>query len=349
MILILFATLLIAFEKLDWRFIVKAPYYFPKVGDIPFWQANVAQHSPTVLRLANSLVGSKGKIASDKLPYINWRIKSTFKISGDYYGSNGFGIFFVEDPKFTTSSVLGVAPDLKGVGLVFTSSGQSGLRQNVALVALDGKQTISRLDDFSKFRKEGCFSDYRNSFTDYTVNIIYKDGTIKASVGEKETPVDCFEYKIDIPKNYHILISAESGQNPDAHDMLNFELYDLDAKEKQKAQPDNKSDLEKLEKMEHKMDENIHKNEWHQPPINHQEVSSVKTELAAISKKLDAMDAKQLELVVAKLQKSVKDLESSGSTNIGQALSKLQDIQVEFKNEIEELKNLIMRLQVILI
>ena len=348
----LIATLF-AFEKLDWKYSIKAPYYFPKVGDVPFWTAQVSHHSPTAMRLSSSMVGSTGKIMSEKVPYSNWRINAKFRISGDYYGGQGFGIFFTEDAKFSISNTLGVASDLKGIGIVFSASDSQGLRQNAALVSLDGTP-ITRLDDFMKYKVASCFGNFRNTIKDFEVSLAYFNAKLRMDIGESKSLVECFNIAVNIPKEPKILISAESGQNPDDHDLISFELFDLDAKMKEKQVPvENKEDMDRLEKMERKIENEFHRQEKHQPPIAKQgipelqnDINGLKTTLNTITAKLDAMDGSKMDKIVEKLEKLLSTFESKNNPNIEQEANKLQSIQEAFKKEIDSLKSLILRAQV---
>eukprot|EP00834_Sanchytrium_tribonematis_P002413 NODE_74_length_24438_cov_0.900283.p6 type:complete len:368 gc:universal NODE_74_length_24438_cov_0.900283:22011-20908(-) len=355
--MLLTLILLFSFERLDWHFILKTPYFFPKVGEIPFWKTKIAQHNPLALRLANSLVGSKGHVVSGKVPYKNFRIEAQFRVTGGQYGGNGFAIYFAEDPKFDNFGPLGVAPNLKGVGIIFNGNSQSGMRQHTALVQTDGAQTIANSGDYTKYRKEGCFNNYRNSFKNYLVKLTYKESQLSLALGDSDSTIECFSVKIDLPKDHSIVIGAESSINPDDHDLISFLLFDLDAKEKDgsKAPEVSSEELKKVQEYEKKLEDQKQHAETSQPPLDKGgvtelkvEISNIKSEMAKISSKLSDFDSNKLQSLTDAIQKYSDNRGSSFGTTVdfGPALAKLQELQRDFKSEIDQLKDLIIRVQV---
>ncbi|CAG8448502.1 2092_t:CDS:10 [Ambispora leptoticha] len=224
----------------DYKHTFKKPYTYNE--SVPFFDTfGNALLAQEFIRLAPSVPNHSGAIWS-QLPntYKEWEVEFTFKIYGNYYiGGRGIGFWYTKD-RGELGPVLGSKDQWEGIGIFFETADASRNRAHPLIMAQqnDGKVIYSNLTDPDKRAFGGCYRQFRNAPSPIHVKVTYYNDTIKLAIDANNNGqhyLNCFEANdIKIPTGYYFGLSAAAeGGTPDDHDVLSFELYELNPPPKQ--------------------------------------------------------------------------------------------------------------------
>ncbi|KAG9293677.1 hypothetical protein G9A89_019014 [Geosiphon pyriformis] len=226
-------------KRHDYKHTFKKPYTYN--GTIPFFDTyGNTLLSEELIRLAPSVPHHSGSIWA-QLPndFKEWEVEISFRISGNYYvGGRGVAFWYTKE-RGQAGPVLGSKDQWHGLGIFFETADISRNRLHPVIMGHlnDGTTVYQNLTEPEKSSLAGCYRQFRNSPSPTFVKITHINNKIKVAVDANnhgQHYITCFESNdIKIPTGYFFGLSASAeGETPDDHDILSFELYEINPAEK---------------------------------------------------------------------------------------------------------------------
>ncbi|KAJ3168949.1 hypothetical protein HDU88_001276 [Geranomyces variabilis] len=223
----------------DYRQTFKKPFHMYDEQKIPFFeeQGNVIM-SPDYVRLTPSVPDSRGLIWSTRPnPHAEWQVEFSFTAYGrGYMGGEGLAFWYTKD-KGTLGPFFGAGDKWEGLAIAFDTGDQLENRYTPYVYGQmnHGDHELAHRKDYLETGFAGCFRDYRNTPAPVWARITYANQTIQLAIDMRQhgsAYVECFTHSdIKLPPNYYFGISAATeGHLADDHDVMSFEVYELNPK-----------------------------------------------------------------------------------------------------------------------
>lgn len=246
-----------------YKYSFKKPYYYYNdTNVIPNWE----HHGDVIpaldmIRLVPSVPNKMGSIWSKlQNKYDEWQAIISFRINGrGVTGSDGLALFYT-DKQLNTDTFYGSEHKWNGLAIIFDTANVDNKSHIPTINVLynDGNTLIQSQKNYNDIRKGVCVADFRNSPNPVYARITYSNRMLKIEVDlshEGKQYYECSNEKIELPKDYYFGISAKTGNsNPDDHDILSFDFYQLNPpiKENHRLRPKEEEIIE--EEGEYQMD-----------------------------------------------------------------------------------------------
>ena len=95
----------------------------------------------------------------------------------------------------------------------------------------DGSLHVSSLNDPLTRQVGSCYSFYRNTVAPVHVRVTYKANRLEVSIDTDyrgAAYVPCFSVNdVKLPEDYYFGVSSATGELADDHDVISFDVYDL--------------------------------------------------------------------------------------------------------------------------
>lgn len=167
----------------------------------------------------------------------NWELRMKFAVFGKRApGADGLALWYVaESYRQHGGNLFGNKPDFKGIGLLFDTYDNDGLRDNpsVSLVVnLDGSKTNWDHDrDFLGDATFRCNFDFRHSTVEDPVEAVLqyynKRLTLKLRMARRGVDVNCGDTLLELPIGHYFGATASTGGMVDNHDIISIEVRGL--------------------------------------------------------------------------------------------------------------------------
>jgi len=229
-------------RRFEYKLSFKGPHLVFKDGTVPFWEhSGSAIASNDQIRITPSLRSQKGRIWSKhNMSSDNWEIQVTVRINGrGRVGADGMAIWYT-DKIGHEGSVFGSNDHWNGLG-VFLDTFDNDAQQNnpyILIMTNDGTKSYDHHRDGANQQLGGCLRDFRNKPYPVTLKIEYYQKALTVHYHDGlNNDLTNFEIcsrveNIDLPKNGHFGVSAETGGLADDHDVLSFITHSISDKSK---------------------------------------------------------------------------------------------------------------------
>ncbi|KAI8601954.1 legume-like lectin family-domain-containing protein [Dissophora ornata] len=217
----------------DYKQSLKKPFMYN--GALPFW----SHHGNTFvaldfIRLSPSIPRLYGSVwRSGANEYKEWEVEYSFRAHGQsYVGGKGLAFWYTQD-RAIEGPVFGSKDQWQGLGIFMDTSDPANQRVNPIMYGIlnDGTKTFPSNPTKNSASFGGCVRDYKNSPVPVVVRVSYIGQTLKVAVDtlhKGAKMVACFEQKdISLPAGYYFGFSSAETGTPDDHDLLSFEVYEV--------------------------------------------------------------------------------------------------------------------------
>ncbi|KAF8936961.1 hypothetical protein BGZ58_003475 [Dissophora ornata] len=251
----------------DYKQSLKKPFMYN--GALPFW----SHHGNTFvaldfIRLSPSIPRLYGSVwRSGANEYKEWEVEYSFRAHGQsYVGGKGLAFWYTQD-RAIEGPVFGSKDQWQGLGIFMDTSDPANQRVNPIMYGIlnDGTKTFPSNPTKNSASFGGCVRDYKNSPVPVVVRVSYIGQTLKVAVDtlhKGAKMVACFEQKdISLPAGYYFGFSAESAETgtPDDHDLLSFEVYEVNPPPKTEAEMIRKGEEVKVDEGDKQVFEEVQK------------------------------------------------------------------------------------------
>ncbi|OAD65154.1 hypothetical protein PHYBLDRAFT_160889 [Phycomyces blakesleeanus NRRL 1555(-)] len=218
--------------RLDYKLSFKDPFYYN--GSIPFWKAsdNVIK-SDDFLRLAPSVPNTRGWVWSERPnPYPEWEAELVFRVTGtQIHGGRGLAFWYTKD-SMEDGPVFGSKDKWDGLSIWLDSANPKTHTPTTMVLLNDGTVAMASGGvDPTKHMLGSCSINYRNTPGPAFLRVTYKDKTLTVSIDSLGNGQDfrlCLQKSgIKLPTDYYFGVSAASHSPADDHDVISFELKQL--------------------------------------------------------------------------------------------------------------------------
>ncbi|EPZ34536.1 Concanavalin A-like lectin/glucanase, subgroup domain-containing protein [Rozella allomycis CSF55] len=235
-------------NKLPSRYDYKQTFKYPfklkdDATDIPNFEAkgDVAILNNAV-RLTNDMPNQNGVIwTKNANPHKEWQAVVGFRIEG-HGNTGGEGLTFWYRKEKALGDVFGTADEWNGLGIFLDSFDDDHKKNNPLIYGIlnDGTKKYQKELDGGSQIMGSCFKDFRNSPLPYWLKITYASRTLTVESAKHGDFYEvCFEAEIDLPEGYFFGVSASTGPEfADQHEVLMFEIYELNSLEKADVSPE---------------------------------------------------------------------------------------------------------------
>ncbi|KAI8907099.1 legume-like lectin family-domain-containing protein [Powellomyces hirtus] len=222
----------------DYRQVFKKPFYLYDEEKIPYFEEN--GHvilTPDYVRLTPSVPDSAGAIwATQPNPHKEWQVEFSFSVFGrGYMGGEGLAFWYTKE-KGTTGPMYGSKDKWDGLAILFDTGDQQENRYTPYVYGQmnDGSELAHR-KDYVTTAMAGCFRDYRNTPAPVWARVTYANHTVRLDLDLRQHGdgyIECFTKEgVDLPANYYFGLSAATEAHlADDHDVISFEVYELNPK-----------------------------------------------------------------------------------------------------------------------
>lgn len=167
----------------------------------------------------------------------NWELRVRFAVFGKRApGADGIAIWYAAEPyKETGGSLFGNKPDFKGVGVIFDTYDNDGLRDNPAISFVANLDGVKKNWDHDRdllgdaiFR---CNFDFRHTNVEDPVEAVLqyydKRVSLKLRIARRGVEVNCGDTILELPIGNYFGVTASTGGMVDNHDVISVEVRGL--------------------------------------------------------------------------------------------------------------------------
>lgn len=224
-------------KRFEYKLSFKGPHLVFKDGTVPFWEhGGSAIASNDQIRITPSIRSQKGRVWSkNNVTFDDWEIQVALRINGrGRIGADGMAIWYT-DRIGHEGSVFGSNDYWNGLG-IFLDSFDNDAQQNnpyILVMTNDGTKSYDHHRDGINQQIGGCLRDFRNKpfpinikveYYKKALTIYYHDG-LNSDLTNFEI---CTRIEnVELPKNGHFGVTAETGGLADDHDVLSFITHSL--------------------------------------------------------------------------------------------------------------------------
>jgi len=219
------------------------PYQGAGFG-IPNWDfSGSTMVTGSHVRLTGDVQSQQGAIWN-KVPVRmrNWEVQVQFKVTGttkDLFG-DGFALWYTRD-RSQTGPVFGSRDYFSGLAIVAdTYSNHNGPHNHqhpyLSAMVNNGTMHYDHDRDGTHTMIGGCEVKFRNSDHDTFIAIRYENDvlTVSHDLTNQRKWEQCLQVQgVTLPTGYYFGATATTGELSDAHDLISFKVYELDATETQ--------------------------------------------------------------------------------------------------------------------
>ncbi|KAI7866032.1 legume-like lectin family-domain-containing protein [Spinellus fusiger] len=217
--------------RYDYKYAIKEPYYHNDT--VPFWTVGGGViFAKNFIRLNPSVPNTKGWLWSD-LPNTNkeWEATLTFRVTGSsMHGGKGLAFWYTKD-KAEPGPIFGMKDRWDGLSVWLNSANPKTHTPTTLAMLNDGTLALATKADPTEHMLGSCTMDYRNTYSPVYLRVVYVDTTLTVYM---DTTGDGTDYRacvqttgIRLPTGYYFGISAASHLPADDHDLLSFQVKEI--------------------------------------------------------------------------------------------------------------------------
>ncbi|KAI8815562.1 concanavalin A-like lectin/glucanase domain-containing protein [Fimicolochytrium jonesii] len=224
----------------DYRQALKQPYFMYDEVKVPYFKesgSTILSHD--YIRLTPSVPESHGSIWAVKPnPHPEWQVEFSFHIYGrGYMGGEGMAFWYTKQP-MDIGPFYGGKDKFEGLGIIFDTADQHESRYTPYIYAVlnNGHEDLLQQRNYAQHALAGCFRDYRNTPAAVWARVTYANQTVRVDLDltqHGQSYHECFTTpaSVKLPPNYYFGLSAQTEAHlADDHDLLTFEVYELNPK-----------------------------------------------------------------------------------------------------------------------
>ncbi|CDS07930.1 hypothetical protein LRAMOSA01879 [Lichtheimia ramosa] len=217
--------------KLDYKMTVKKPYLYN--GSIPFWSSGGdLLMADDFIRLTPSVPGARGWIWAERPnTYAEWQAELTFRVSGSHmHGGRGLAFWYTKEA-MGDGPIFGARDNWDGLGIWLDSANPRTHTPTTIAILNDGTLQFASRHNPEKYILGSCEINYRNTGNvPAHLRVTYKANTLTVMLdpmGDGKDFRTCLQQSVSLPTGYYFGVSAASHNPADDHDLISFEIWQL--------------------------------------------------------------------------------------------------------------------------